>query len=79
MSHISSKKNRLSTPYWVKISKIGKTVRGFMSPDGETWQKLGEVQIDLGKDYLVGLPACSQLNKVATRVTYDNVQIVQTK
>ena len=77
-SHII-KKNRLSTPYWVKISRIGETVRGFMSPDGESWQKLGEVQIDLGKDYLVGLPACSQLNKVATRVTYDNVQIVQKK
>ena len=71
------KKNRLSTPYWLKISKSGTTVIGYMSPDGNVWQKLAEADIDLGNNYFVGLPACSQLDKVTTRVTYDRVQILQ--
>ena len=75
-SHII-KKNRLSTPYWLKISKSGTTVIGYMSPDGDVWQKLAEADINLGNDYFVGLPACSQLDKVTTRVTYDRVQILQ--
>ena len=75
-SHII-KKNRLSTPYWLKISKYGTTVIGYMSPDGDVWQKLAEADIDLGNNYFVGLPACSQLDKVTTRVTYDRVQILQ--
>ena len=75
-SHII-KKNRLSTPYWLKISKSGTTVIGYMSPDGDVWQKLAEADIDLGNNYFVGLPACSQLDKVTTRVTYDRVKILQ--
>ena len=75
-SHII-KKNRLSTPYWLKISKSGTTVIGYMSPDGDVWQKLAEADIDLGNNYFVGLPACSQLDKVTTRVTYDRVEILQ--
>jgi len=75
-SHII-KKNRLSTPYWLKISKYGTTVIGYMSPDGDVWQKLAEAYIDLGNNYFVGLPACSQLDKVTTRVTYDRVEILQ--
>ena len=75
-SHII-KKNRLSTPYWLKISKYGTTVIGYMSPDGDVWQKLAEADIDLGNNYFVGLPACSQLDKVTTRVTYDRVEILQ--
>ena len=75
-SHII-KKNRLSSPYWLKISKSGTKVIGYMSPDGDIWQKLAETKINLGNDYFVGLPACSQLDKVTTRVTYDRVQILQ--
>ncbi len=75
-SHII-KKNRLSSPYWLKISKSGTKVIGYMSPDGDVWQKLAEADINLGNDYFVGLPACSQLDKVTTRVTYDRVQILQ--
>jgi len=69
------KKNRLSTPYWVRLIRFRNRFTGFMSPDGFHWQELGSVDIDMGHTFFVGLPACSQLHDVTTTVTYDKVSI----
>ena len=69
------KKNRLSTPYWVRLIRFRDRFTGYMSPDGFHWQELGSVEIPMSRKFYVGLPACSQLEKVTTTVTYDNVSI----
>ncbi len=69
------KKNRIMKPYWVRIVRFRNQFTGYMSGDGYTWKELGTQEIDLGHTFYVGLPACSQMNKVTTRVTYDNVSI----
>jgi lysophospholipase L1-like esterase len=69
------KKNRLSTPYWVRLIRFRNTFTGYMSRDGFKWKELGSVEIDMGSSFYVGLPACSQLTDVTTTVTYDNVSI----
>ena len=69
------KKNRLSTPYWVRLIRFRNTFTGYMSRDGFKWKELGSVEIDMGSTFYVGLPACSQLKDVTTTVTYDNVSI----
>ena len=69
------KKNRLSTPYWVRLIRFRNHFTGYMSPDGVQWQQLGSVEIPMSSTFYVGLPACSQLDKVTTTVTYDNVSI----
>lgn len=69
------KKNRLSTPYWVRLIRFRNQFTGYMSPDGVQWQQLGSVEIPMSSTFYVGLPACSQLDKVTTTVTYDNVSI----
>jgi beta-glucosidase len=46
-----------------------------MSPDGFHWQELGSTEIPMNRKIYIGLPACSQLEKVTTTVTYDNVSI----
>nr|MCS5540639.1 hypothetical protein [Roseibacillus sp.] len=69
------KKNRLSTPYWVRLVRVQDTFTGYMSHDGLKWKELGSVEIDLGQVVYAGLPACSQLEGVTTTVTYDRVGI----
>ena len=69
------KKNRLSTPYWVRLIRFRNQFTGYMSADGIDWQQLGSVEIPMSGTFYVGLPACSQLDKVTTTVTYDNVSI----
>ena len=69
------KKNRLSTPYWIRLIRFRNRFTGYMSPDGFHWQELGSVEIPMSRKFYVGLPACSQLEKVTTTVTYDNVSI----
>ncbi|MDP6893186.1 MAG: GDSL-type esterase/lipase family protein, partial [Verrucomicrobiota bacterium] len=69
------KKNRLSSPYWVRLIRFRNRFTGYISPDGFHWQELGSIEIPMSRTFYVGLPACSQLNKVTTTVTYDNVSI----
>ena len=69
------KKNRLSTPYWVRLIRFRNRFTGYMSADGFHWQQLGSVEIPMNNTFYIGLPACSQLDKVTTTVTYDNVSI----
>ncbi len=67
------KKNRLSTPYWVRLIRFRGRFTGFMSPDGTNWKEIGSMKLSMSETMYVGLPACSQLKDVATRVTYDSV------
>ncbi|MEM7230726.1 MAG: GDSL-type esterase/lipase family protein [Planctomycetota bacterium] len=67
------KKNRLSTPYWVRLIRFRNTFTGYMSADGFHWRQLGSIEIPMSHKYYIGLPACSQLNGVTTTVTYDSV------
>ena len=69
------KKNRLSTPYWVRLIRFRNRFTGYMSSDGVDWKELGSVEIPMGKTFYVGLPACSQLDNVTTTVTYDRVSV----
>jgi len=69
------KKNRLSTPYWVRLIRFRNRFTGYMSADGFHWQQLDSVEMPMNGTFYVGLPACSQLDKVTTTVTYDNVSI----
>ncbi|MGI9243147.1 MAG: alginate lyase family protein, partial [Verrucomicrobiales bacterium] len=69
------KKNRLSTPYWVRLIRFRNRFTGYMSADGFHWQELGSAEIPMAGTIYVGLPACSQLDHVTTTVTYDNVSI----
>jgi lysophospholipase L1-like esterase len=69
------KKNRLSTPYWVRLIRFRNTFTGYLSSDGNNWNQISSIEIPMGSTFYVGLPACSQLNNVTTTVTYDSVSI----
>lgn len=69
------KENRLLKPYWMRLTREGKTFRAFFSTDGKTWRPQGSVDVPMKNKIFVGLPASSQLPKVTTTVYYDNVSI----
>jgi len=68
-------RDRLMAPYWVRLTRCGDLFTGYISSDGMDWMKLESVAIPMSDTIYVGLPACSQLNKVTTTVTYDNVAV----
>lgn len=70
-------RNRLMKPWYVRLTRVGKRFSGAMSPDGSIWISLGSVEIEMPEELVAGLTACSQLNQVTTRITYDNVRIRQ--
>ena len=49
--------NRLMDPYWVRLTRNNNTFTGFMSHDGDEWQKLATVDVEMPPD-LFGWPAC---------------------
>lgn len=68
-------RNRLMKPYWLRLVRKGDQFTAMMSPDGETWTKLSTVDVPMNGPVCAGLPACSNLKKVTTRVIYDQVQV----
>ncbi|MEC0167510.1 pectinesterase family protein [Paenibacillus graminis] len=49
--------NFISTPYWVKLVRLGDEITGLVSPDKTTWSKMGTVSLDLGDTAYFGLAA----------------------
>jgi hypothetical protein len=64
---------RLLEPYWLRLDRSGDTFTASFSPDGRTWTKIGNVDVHLKKEILVGLAACSRLTNISTTVMFDNV------
>jgi len=64
---------RMLKPYWLKIERNGDRYVGSISPDGSEWTEVGRAEVPLGENPLAGLPACSSLRTVTTRVMYDHV------
>lgn len=69
------KKNRLMKPYWLRLTRRGNSFTASSSPDGTNWQTTDRVEVPMQKSIYLGLPACSQLPKVTTTITYDHVSI----
>ena len=43
------KKNRLSTPYWVRLIRFRGRFTGFMSPDGTNWKEIGSMKLSMSE------------------------------
>jgi len=58
----------LSPPYWTKLTRVGNTFTGFISPDGVAWTQVGTANVVLPATVFVGVAASSH--------TYDNTTAV---
>ncbi len=63
------------TPFWVKLTRMGNSVAGFVSKDGRTWQERGHATIALSPDILIGLCVTSHKNDAVTEAKIDSVQV----
>jgi regulation of enolase protein 1 (concanavalin A-like superfamily) len=70
---------RWRRPYWVRLRRKGSDFTGWISPDGEHWERVGSSELDFGAELLVGLAVCSVLGADAdlgerTSAAFDNVR-----
>lgn len=68
-----------TTPYWVRLTKVGDVVTGYISADGEEWRLVSSMKFPDVDEVYVGLAvdAANENNLVhnLNRVEFDNVEI----
>ncbi len=64
-------------PCWLKLVRRGNEFSGYESVDGEKWQLLGRIKLDLPADTVVGLTASSHKKDVLTKAVFDQVKIAR--
>lgn len=69
---------RWRRPYWVRLRRKGTKFTGWISPNGDDWEKVGDSDLELDQDLFVGLAVCSALGLDAdyaetTSAVFDNV------
>lgn len=65
-----------SLPCWLKVQRVGNVFRSHVSPDGNTWTRLGgDIAISMNSTANFGMFACSRNPATAVRATFDGVTI----
>ena len=47
-----------TAPYWVRLTRSGTTLRGFVSTNGTSWTQVGSVSISMASSVRAGLAVC---------------------
>lgn len=71
----SSSGGAATVPRWVKLSRRGTIITGFISSDGQTWTKVGSDTFSIGDALVVGLAVSSHDPGVLATGVFDNVAI----
>jgi regulation of enolase protein 1 (concanavalin A-like superfamily) len=64
------------TPAWLKLTRTGATVAGFVSADGAVWRSVGSISSSIGSSALVGLAVTSHNTATLNTAMFDNVTVV---
>lgn len=62
----------LSPPYWTKLTRVGNTFTGFISPDGVAWTQIGTANVSLPPIIYVGVAVSSHNSDLAT-AAFENL------
>lgn len=68
----------VSFPYYIKLTRSGNTFRGYMSPDGNTWDLVGEQTISMGTQIYAGVTTTNKDFSGTTSSVVDNLAFSQT-
>jgi len=64
----------VAPPYWVRIDRSGNTFTGYISPDGQSWQQIGDPRtVAMTDPVLIGLAVTSHNANRATSAQISNV------
>lgn len=62
---------------WVRLTRSGNLLTGYVSADGVTWSQQGSVAITMSSSVLVGLAVTSHNDSVLSTAKLDNVAVTQ--
>jgi uncharacterized repeat protein (TIGR03806 family) len=62
-------------PFWIKLVRAGDTFTGYVSADGQNWQRVDSVTIPMAKTIYVGLALTSHNNSALNSALFDNVTV----
>jgi len=60
---------------WVKLTRTGDTITGFVSIDGTVWTEVGSATVDLEGAALIGLFVTSHDGSMLSTATFDHVSV----
>jgi glucose/arabinose dehydrogenase/regulation of enolase protein 1 (concanavalin A-like superfamily) len=60
-------------PYWVRVTRRGKTLTGSISADGVHWVQVGQVNINMGSSVYLGLAVTSHDNTALCTASFNGV------
>ncbi|MHC4520578.1 MAG: discoidin domain-containing protein, partial [Planctomycetota bacterium] len=64
----------VAPPYWVRIDRVGDSLSGFISADGQTWTQVGAARtIAMDDPVLIGLAVTSHNANQATSAEFSNI------
>ena len=61
-------------PTWIKIERRGKSITGYVGPDGVSWTPMQHTLFTLPTNCYIGLGVTSRNPKEPCTVTFSNVQ-----
>jgi regulation of enolase protein 1 (concanavalin A-like superfamily) len=61
-------------PLWVRITRAGDQITGFISEDGNTFKKVGDVSLSMPQEVYIGLAVTSN-SKEATTAIIDHITL----
>lgn len=62
---------------WLKLERIGNTVTGFTSLDGQIWTEIGSATVDLDGDAVIGLFVSAHDGSQLSTATFDHVTVTK--
>jgi hypothetical protein len=65
----------LTAPRWVKLSRRGTTITGYVSSDGRSWSQVGSDTFSIGDSLFVGLAVSSHDATVLATGIFDNIAV----
>ncbi|MGE5296659.1 MAG: discoidin domain-containing protein [Solirubrobacterales bacterium] len=68
----------VAPPYWVKIERIGSSLKGSTSADGKTWTQVGSTDIAMEDPVLIGLAVTSHAAGENRTYEFDNISMTGT-
>lgn len=67
------------TPGWLKLTRIGNTFHGYVSPDGTNWTAAGTITLPLNKNLQAGLALTAHKNAVLNSTLFENVSLARVR
>jgi hypothetical protein len=65
---------RLMAPIYLRLNREGKRFAGSFSADGKKWTEISSTTINMSRELVGGLAACSRIG-VSTTVMFDKVAV----